>query len=178
MTAQCVRPALNAGRRRAISPVPMQLTIDNEATEANSRLTAIRLALLTSRAMENWRAGVGDNESAMIVLAVVAITGERLTRIELPRDLCSVATPLPPGFAAGCNISSIAAATGLNRETTRRKVNALVEAGFLARSADGEISYPIERQQDPATLDFVRKQLEAVARFANDAIRDGVLVAA
>ena len=60
---------------------------------------------LTSRAMENWRAGVGDNESAMILLAVVAITGERLTRTELPQDLCSVATPLPPGYAAGCNIS-------------------------------------------------------------------------
>jgi hypothetical protein len=156
----------------------MQLTIDNEAAEANSRLTAIRLALLASRSMENWRQGVGDNDKAMILLAVVAISGERLTRAELPEALRSVATPLPPGFAAGCNVSSIAAATGLNRETTRRKVNALVESGFLTRSDDGEISYPIERQQDPATLDFLKKQLEAVVRFANDTLRDGVLKAA
>lgn len=156
----------------------MQLTIDNDATQANSRLTAIRLALLTSRAMEHWRSGVGDNESAMILLAVVAITGERLTRIELPEDLCSVATPLPPGYAAGCNISSIAAATGLNRETTRRKVGALIDRGYLCRCPAGEICFPTDRQQDPATLEFLRKQLEAVARFANDAIRDGVLVAA
>jgi hypothetical protein len=156
----------------------MQITIDNEASAAMSRLTAIRLALLTSRAMENWRAGVGDNESAMILLAVVAITGERLTRIELPAPYRSVATPLPPGFAAGCNISSIASATGLNRETTRRKVSALIERGYLARSAGGEICFPPARQQDPANLDFVRKQLEAVARFANDALRDGVLKAA
>jgi hypothetical protein len=156
----------------------MQLTIDSEATEASSRLTAIRLALLTSRAMENWREGVGDNDKAMILLAVVAICGERLTRTELPEKLRSVATPLPPGFAAECNVSSIAAATGLNRETTRRKVNALIEAGYLVRSDEGEISYPTSRQQDPATLDFLRKQLEAVARFANDAIRDGVLTPA
>jgi hypothetical protein len=156
----------------------MQLTIDTDASQANSRLTAIRLALLTSRCMENWREGVGDNDSAMILLAVVAICGERLTRTELPEALRSVATPLPPGFAAECNIASIAAATGLNRETTRRRVNALVEAGDLTRSPDGEISYPRERQQDPATLDFVRRQLEAVARFANEAIRDGVLVPA
>lgn len=156
----------------------MQLTIDNEANQANSRLTAIRLALLTSRAMENWRAGVGDNESAMILLAVVAITGERLTRTDLPLDLCSVATPLPPGYAAGCNISSIAAATGLNRETTRRKVSALIERGYLCRGPAGEIGFPAERQQDPNTLEFLRKQLEAVARFANDSIRDGVLVPA
>lgn len=156
----------------------MQLTIDNEANRANSRLTAIRLALLTSRAMENWREGVGDNDSAMILLAVVAICGERLTRTDLPEPLRNVATPLPPGLAADCNVSSIAAATGLNRETTRRKVNALIEAGYLHRSDEGEISFPVGRQQDPSTVDFVRKQLEAVARFANDAIRDGVLVPA
>jgi hypothetical protein len=156
----------------------MQLTIDKPAAAAMSRLTAIRLALLTSRAMENWRAGVGDNESAMILLAVVAITGERLTRTDLPEDLRSVATPLPPGYAAGCNISSIAAATGLNRETTRRRVGALIERGYLARSAGGEICFPTHLQQDPATLEFLARQLEAVARFANDALRDGVLKAA
>lgn len=156
----------------------MQLTIDKQASAAMSRLTAIRLALLTSRAMENWRAGVGDNESAMILLAVVAITGERLTRAELPKALCSIETPLPPGYAAGCNISSIAAATGLNRETTRRKVSALIERGYLARTKQGEIGFPTARQQDPATLDFIVKQLEAIARFANDSIRDGVLKAA
>jgi hypothetical protein len=168
-------PALNESATRAISPPQMQLTLDPEALAANSRLTAIRLALLTSRSMENWREGVGDNDSPMILLAVVAISGERLTRTELPAALRSVATPLPPGLAAECNVSSIAAATGLNRETTRRKVNALVEAGYLHRSADGEISYPKELQKDPATLDFVRRQLEAVARFANEALRDGVL---
>ena len=173
-----MRPALNAARRRAISPPSLQLTLDNDALEANSRLTAIRLALLTSRCMENWREGVGDNDSAMILLAVVAICGERLTRTELPEPLRSVATPLPPGFAAECNVSSIAAATGLNRETTRRKVNALIETGYLDRSGEGEISFPTQRQQDPATLDFVRRQLEAVARFTNEAIRDGVLTAA
>jgi hypothetical protein len=156
----------------------MHLTIDKQASAAMSRLTAIRLALLTSRAMENWRAGVGDNEAAMILLAVVAITGERLTRADLPEDLRNVTTPLPPGYAAGCNISSIAAATGLNRETTRRKVSALIERGFLDRSTEGEICFPIARQQDPATLEFVARQLEAVTRFANDSIRDGVLKAA
>ena len=156
----------------------MQLTIDKQASAAMSRLTAIRLALLTSRAMENWRSGVGDNESAMILLAVVAITGERLTRTELPQALRSVSTPLPPGYAAGCNVSSIAAATGLNRETTRRKVGALVERGYLDRSKQGEIIFPDHRRQDPAIQDFLTRQLEAVTRFANDSLRDGVLRAA
>ena len=173
-----MRRGLNEGPEQAIPQRQMQLTIDNEASAAMSRLTAIRLALLTSRAMENWREGVGDNESAMILLAVVAITGERLTRIELPPDLRSVSTPLPPGYAAGCNISSIAAATGLNRETTRRKVSALIERGYLCRCPRGEICVPASREQDPAMPDFLRRQLEAVTRFANESIRDGVLKAA
>jgi hypothetical protein len=156
----------------------MQLTIDKQASAAMSRLTAIRLALLTSRAMENWRSGVGDNESAMILLAVVAITGERLTRADLPEALRSVSTPLPPGYAARCNVSSIASATGLNRETTRRKVTSLVERGYLSRNPQGEIGFPAARRQDPATLEFLNQQLEAVTRFANEALRDGVLKAA
>ena len=156
----------------------MQLTIDKNAATATSRLTAIRLALLTSRAMEHWRAEVGDNESAMILLAVVAISGERLTRADLPENLRSVETALPPGYAAGCNISSIASATGLNRETSRRKVSALIERGFLCRSPQGEIGFPAVRQQDPDTFEFIMRQLEAVVRFANDSLRDGVLKAA
>ena len=119
-----------------------------------------------------------DGTGAPAFRADVAITGERLTRTELPEDLRNVATPLPPGYAAGCNISSIAAATGLNRETTRRKVSALIERDYLCRAPQGEISFPAARQQDPATLEFLRKQLEAVVRFANDSIRDGVLRAA
>ena len=119
----------------------MHLTVDRESTEANSRLTGIRLALLTSRCMENWRRGIGDGDKAMILLAVVAITGERLTRIELDDELKTLDRPLPGELRGECNISSIAAATGLNRETTRRKVNALVESGYLVRSTQGEIAF-------------------------------------
>jgi hypothetical protein len=155
----------------------MQITTDPAAFEANSRLAAIRLCMLLSRCMEHARRGVGDGDSALILIAVVAIAGERLTRTELPEHLRSLATPLPPGVAAECNVSSIAAATGLNRETTRRKVNSLIERGYLRRSGDGEISFAPEILKREATQGLVKGQLEAVARFANEAIRDGVLTA-
>ena len=103
---------------------------------------------------------------------------ERLTRTELSEELKALDREIPRELLAPCNISSIAAATGLNRETTRRKVSALIDRGYLNRSPQGEICFPASRQQDPSTLDFLRKQLEAVARFANDSIRDGVLRAA
>jgi hypothetical protein len=155
----------------------MQLVTDPTAFEANSRLAAIRLCMLISRCMENARRDVGDSDSALILVAVVAISGERLTRTELPEDLRSLATPLPPGVAGDCNISSIAAATGLNRETTRRKVRALVDQGFLQRSDAGEISFAPGVLRRDSTQELVKQQLEAIARFANEAIRDGVLTA-
>jgi hypothetical protein len=156
----------------------MNITVDSACARANGRLTAIRLAILTSRFMENWRRGLGDLDLAMILVAVVAITGERLTRAPLDEELRGLETDLPAGVRGECNISSIAAAAGLNRETARRKVNGLIEAGFLARSESGEISFSPDVRQREQTEKLLRKQLEAVVRFTNEMLRDGVLRAA
>lgn len=156
----------------------MNITVDPDSVRANGRLTAIRLAILTSRCMENWRRGIGDMDRTMILVAVVAIIGERLTRTPLDEELRGLDADLPEGLGGECNISSIAAAAGLNRETARRKVNALVEEGLLVRSAGGEISFSPDVRQSDWTERLLRKQLEAVARFANDLLRDGVLRAA
>ena len=58
----------------------MSIVVDAEQATAKSRMAAIRLALLTARNMDNWRRGVTDYDSAMILITVVAITAERLTR--------------------------------------------------------------------------------------------------
>jgi hypothetical protein len=153
----------------------MTITVDPDVARAHGRLTAIRLAVLTSRFMENWRRGLGDLDLAMILVAVVAITGERLTRAPLDEELRGLEADLPAGVRGECNISSIAAAAGLNRETTRRKVNALIEAGYLSRAESGEISFSPDVRQREQTEKLLRKQLEAVVRFANDLLREGVL---
>jgi hypothetical protein len=151
------------------------LTIDEERAAANSRLTAIRLAGLTLRWMENWRRNVQDYDSAMILLAVVAISAGRLLRADLAPDLRDIAAPLPEGTLAACNISSIAAATGLNRETTRRRVRALIERGFLVKMKDGSIRFRPGYLQQDRTLDLVRTQLETFARTADELAREGTL---
>jgi hypothetical protein len=153
----------------------LPILVDPEQATAKSRMAAIRLALLTLRCMENWRQRVGDYDSAMILIAVVAITAERLTRITLEADLQSLEAKLPADRLAKCNVSSIASATGINRETTRRKVNELIAAGFLARSEDGGIEFAAGLLQEESTRELVRKQLESVVRVANDLIRDGIL---
>lgn len=153
----------------------MVLRIDSAAADANSRLTGIRLAVLTTRLMELWRRDTRDSDSALIMVAIAAIRAERFTRAGLGGEMRTLERPLPLDMLANCNISSIAAATGLNRETARRRVNQLVEAGELIRSDKGEIAYPIGRMQESATRDLVRKLLEAATRFANESIKDGVI---
>lgn len=153
----------------------MALVIDTKAADATSRLTGIRLALLTTRMMELWRRGTRDSDTAMIMVAVAAITAERFTRGGLSDDQKTLDWAMPLDKLAPCNVSSIAAATGLNRETARRRVNKLVRSGELIRSENGEIAFPLGRMQDPATARLVRKQLEAVTRFVNEAMKDGTV---
>jgi hypothetical protein len=152
----------------------MHLLIDDDSAARNSRLTGIRLAILTARSVELWRRGVHDVQNAMIIVAVIAITSEKLTRVDLPPEHRALENYLPLEKLQKCNVSSVAAATGLNRETARRRVEALIKGGSLIKTADGEIALPPARVQEPAALALVRKQLEAVTRFVNDALKDGV----
>ena len=153
----------------------MPIAVDAEQASAKSRIAAIRLALLTLRCMENWRRNIGDYDSAMILIAVIAITAEKLTREDLEQELQTLNTAIPAERLTRCNISSIASGTGLNRETTRRKVNELVAAGFLARSPDGGVAFAPGLLQEQSTLELVRKQLDDLVRGTNDLIRDGIL---
>lgn len=154
----------------------MSIKVHEGNSEARSRLTAIKLTIHTLRLMENWRRNVSDYESLMILLAVVAITAERLTRCEVEPRYMRIAEAFPAERLASCNISSIAAATGINRETARRKVNDLVAKGILVRSDAGRISYRAGHLQQSHVNEIVREQLAAVVRLTNDLCRDGILI--
>ena len=154
----------------------MQLLIDPEGADRNSRVTGIRLAILLTRLMEQWRLGRFDAENALIIVAVIAITSEKLVRAGLTETQRSLEEYLPLARLQGCNVSSIAAATGINRETVRRRVRRLMDEGALIRTDAGEIALPPDRVNDETALTLVRRQLEAVTRFMNESIRDGAVV--
>lgn len=153
----------------------MPIAVDEEQAAAKSRLVGIRMTLLTLRLIENWRRYVRDYDSAIVLLAIAAIASEKLTRTTLEPELEDLRRPMPPERLNGCNISSIAAATGLNRETTRRKVNKLAAAGFVVRRDDGTVAFTEGFTQGGKTLGLVSDQLEALRRAVNDLIRDGSL---
>lgn len=159
------------------------LSVDDEEVGAKSRLVHIALLNLNLRFMENWRSvqmaaagSVLDYESLMILMAIIVIVGERILRAELEPELQSLERLLPPERVGKANFSSIAAATGINRETVRRKVNKLQKAGWLVRDKEGIRTVPgVIPYEDLRGI--IGAQLDALTRTVNQLTRLGVLPA-
>ena len=144
-------------------------------SDSKSRLVGIRLATLTLRLRGSWSRLFGDADTAAIALAIVAIVSERLLREQLDPKLQSLRVPLPNDSLGTCNISSIASATGLNRETARRKINQLVRDGMVVRDGAVIRLAPGFTQQQ-AVIDMIKIQLRELRRTANDLLREGVFI--
>jgi hypothetical protein len=153
----------------------MPIRVDEAELDAKGRPAAIALALYTLREMGAWRQHVHSYDCAMIMVAVIAITAERLLRTEMEPDLARLDRPIDPSLLQKCNIASIAHATGLNRESTRRKVNDLIQRGMLARLDDGTIFFREGLAQEPPTRDLIRRHVIDFAATANRLLKIGVL---
>jgi len=159
----------------------MGLFIDDEAVAAKSRLVHVALLNLNLRLMENWRSaqsrsagGALDYDSLMILMAVIVIAAERVLRADLDPVLQSLSRELPRSDRAKVNLSSIAAATAINRETVRRKVHNLQKAGWLLRDKDG-----IRVVQGVVPYETVRgiisAQLDALTRIFHQLEKLGII---
>jgi len=159
----------------------MGLFVDDEAVAAKSRLVHIALLNLNLRLMENWRSaqrssagGALDYDSLMILMAVIVIAAEKVIRADLDPALQSLSRELPRSNRAKVNLSSIAAATAINRETVRRKVHNLQEAGWLLRDKDGirvvQGVVPYETVRD-----IISAQLDALTRIFHQLEKLGVI---
>ena len=152
------------------------LAIRRSAAEANSRPAGLRLALMTLRILEHWRNYLGvDHHSALIVLATAAITMEKFTRIELDPDLKDIRSEMPPESLTRCNVSSIASATGLNRETARRKVQSLIRAGMLIDDREAGIRLSTEYTRRVQTSDMLRAHIQTLVQTTNGLINEHII---
>lgn len=155
----------------------MPVRIDEDAFEACSRVAGVAVADHTLRAAERWRANVADLESAMIMLAVIAISSARLLRADdLPADQLTLDYPADRSLLTKVNVAGIAHATGLNRETARRKVNELIKAGELARAEDGSISFAPGLVHSDRVREQVRGQIGEVCALVEQLERMGIFV--
>jgi len=153
----------------------LKLIVDEQIRTAQSRVTFIRLVSMQLRLMELWREAAGGHQEALVQMAVGAINGDRVTRGAPDARLRTLGIPMPMTLMTKCNLSSIAAGTGLNRETVRRIVNRLIAEGPLVRSADGSINFIDGWTQGPETHRLGEAQLDEFSRTANLLLRDGVL---
>jgi DNA-binding transcriptional ArsR family regulator len=161
----------------------MVLSVERKATEAKSRLVHLSLLTLNIRLMENWRSvpivmrgAALDYETTMILMAIIVIGAEKLLRIELEPELQTLTQRLSQNRFGKVNFSSIAAATAINRETVRRKVNDLQEAGVVVREKEGiRIAHGVI--QFEVLREIIDAQLDALTRTVNQLSRLGVLLA-
>jgi hypothetical protein len=154
----------------------MGIRIDERQMSRSDRPAGIALAMHMLRAMEYWRRDIPDCDCAMIMIAVIAITGERLLRAGLSTEAGSLDRPIDPAMLGRCNVSSIAHATGLNRETARRKVNDLISRGLLVRGEGGGIGLSPHPEQEAELRALIQRQVSELAGIANQLVKIGVLV--
>jgi len=159
----------------------VSIRVDRDAAGEQSRLVLLILTTLTLRLMSRWRealeqalGGETDYESTVIVGAVLAINGEKLLRANLDLPLHSLKNPLPYELLTRCNVSSLAAATRLNRETVRRKIEQLVSRGVLTKE-NRSIHIDHGLLQLPIADETIEAHLRAFARAANQLERLNVV---
>jgi hypothetical protein len=145
-----------------------------EGLRGAGRIAGLALAEMTLRLMENWRIGMPDNDSALIGTAVVAINVGRFSRGGFDPVLKNLNNAFPPERLTFCNVASIAAATGLNRETTRRKVLRMIELGFIVREEDGNLRFNTDILETEQMHQLLERQLEVVRRAADGLLDGGI----
>lgn len=155
--------------------------MDADAANQNSRLTLIILNAFTMRQMELWREGlaaiigrVPDPDDVMIVGAIQSTGGEKLLRQVLDEDQRDLDNEMPYENLGTCNLASIAATTGINRETVRRRTNRMVDEGLLI-NADGSLHVADAVLQLPVVRQVVHKQLASMEMTLHRLRRLGVL---
>ena len=109
---------------------------DPAPIEPGFRLRALTAVEGFLRMLGAARDAYGDLDGALVYLAVVAASTGGAARD--PRTVEQIgAGPLPDDKHRPVSRRAIAAATGLSRETTRRKIADLVAAGHLAEDRRG-----------------------------------------
>jgi hypothetical protein len=155
----------------------VRLRLDPNVAESKLRLVGLQLALSGLRMGEEYRRTIArDLDSVVVVLAVIVIALERPLRAQADITLYDVKNAIAINEVTPCNVASIAAATGLNRETARRKVNNLVKRGVLRKLPDGAIVFADEVRLSPSLADMLCRQVNEVARLTNILLQHGIIV--
>ncbi|MDO9488426.1 MAG: hypothetical protein Q7J32_08635 [Sphingomonadaceae bacterium] len=157
----------------------MKLKLNSTAAASKLRWVGLQLALSGLRMGEEYRRTIAqDLDSVVVVLAVIAIALERPLRTDADITLYDLKHAMAINEVTPCKVASIAAATGLNRETARRKVNNLIARGVLRKLPGGAVVFADEMRSSPVLADMLYRQVSEVARLTNILLQNDIIVPA
>jgi hypothetical protein len=158
--------------------VPVRLQLADGLSNALAPSIIFELFASMHRVFAAYRRVAGSIDYVLLVLAVLIITTQPLTHCGVEDEFLDIRRMLPRERLGVCNVSSLAAATGLPLETTRRKTLELVGRGTLQRDVRGNVQFTPGILQQPRIYDLVVEHASEVTALANRLLQLGALVPA
>lgn len=145
--------------------------------EANSRVFAYLLISFLARADQLRRKHFEDDIDLAVIAEAVAMAAidPRMRDPEFVREFRNIDNLVGLERQRGVNALSIAAATGIPRETTRRKIKRLLAMGVLAETGRGKYVLKPGYIQQPVMRNLFEELTRASVRFVNDCLDQRVL---
>ena len=159
---------------RAISNRPARL-VHHDRNET-SRLLAMALGRHFQRVCRLYRTlASGDLDLAIIASAASLAVLEGAMRDPAFREqFANLQTVVGEARQRGCNALSIAEATGLPRETVRRKMKRLVDMGFLVRRDGGDYVMRAGVVQTSPYSEMLEELAVETLRLLNECLEQGI----
>ena len=137
-------------------------------------MTALMNLFLTTHRTMTGASSIGPTELLIYVTVSVANVQKLMRERVIPE--CYAATEiLPREWVVPISRNAIATASGLPRETVRRRVAAMIETGILIEDARGGVTLPIGVIQDRGYEPVLEAMMTDFARTAEALLRIGVV---
>ena len=155
-----------------------RFVIDPQSVRDESRLVVMEIVRTLMRLTEGFQQIFGpDLDRVMIVLAVGVITGERPVRAAAAPDVVRrFGVPIPSEDLVRCTALGIAAATGLPRETARRKMQRMIDDGLLVQDEVVGVRVNPDILQQVEFQELVVRHAGEIARLTNVLVEHGALI--
>jgi hypothetical protein len=161
------------------SLLPRRASVPRAAYDQHAGAIAVLMNMMFVRHLVAVYGAFGGDLAAAIVLGEVAHhnLAPLVTRARTPHELSDVlrvpaGTPQPTFLPT--NSFSIAQATGIPRETVRRKVASLTRRGWMVKDADGNLFVAASTEASFATFHVERlHDLLEAARAIETLLHDG-----
>ncbi|HTR84358.1 MAG TPA: replication/maintenance protein RepL, partial [Reyranella sp.] len=142
----------------------------------NSRLFIVLMATMVARLDVNRRRVYGDIDMSSIADTVGLAATEAVMREpslrEVHRSLTSI---IGPHAQRGINAHSVAQATGIPRETVRRKLKLLAQRDFVVEQSPGRYIIKPGTVQKPEHLAVYERCMRDAMAFMNECLAQGLV---